>query len=125
MRSEYLTSRQGKPFDPKTHPTVQQAEVGIRAFGIEFKSRYGVLAELRAMILAVETWLPRGLFWHIEKIEFDSKGGNVLATLKERDGSMASSAREIASILTNSMGDLTTGVFVADHDGHIIGDARR
>lgn len=123
MQSEYLTSGQVQPFDPKVHPAVRQAQCSIRAFGIEFKSRYGVLSELRAMILAVETWLPRGLFWHIEKIEFDSKGGSILVTLKERDGSIVSSAREIASILRTQIGDLCSGVFVADHGGQIVGEA--
>lgn len=125
MRIEDQFSGQVEAFDPKVHPAVRQSQVGIRAFGIEFKSRHGVLSKLRQMILAVETWLPRGLFWHTEKIDYDSKGGSVIVTLKERDGSMASTAREIASVLRNYMGDMATCVFVADHDGHIIGDAPR
>jgi hypothetical protein len=60
-----------EPFDPKKHPAVAQSDQTIRAFGIEFQSRYGVLAEYRLMISAVEVWLPRGLFWHIDKMFFD------------------------------------------------------
>ena len=96
----------------------------IRAFGIEFESRYGVLSEYRAMISAVETWLPRGLFWHIEKIFFDSKGGCVAVTLKERDGDLSGSAQEIANILKLHLGDRCLSVFVEDHDEQIIAESR-
>ena len=124
MRIEDHASGQVEAFDPKVHPAARQARCSIRAFGIEFSSRYGVLSELRDMILAVETWMPRGLFWHIETIEFDSKGSSVLVTLKERDGPMLATARGIASVLSLHMNDLT-GVYVADHGGHIIADDRR
>jgi len=113
-----------EPFDPKLHPAVRQADCSIRAFGIEFHSRYGVLAELRAMILAVETWLPRGLFWHIEKIAFDSKGGSIGVTLKERDGPLDASARQIAGLLKLHLGDLCTSVVVEDHNGVTIAESR-
>jgi hypothetical protein len=113
-----------EPFDPKKHPAVRQADRSIRAFGIEFFSRYGVLSELRAMIVAVETWFPRGLFWHIDKIQFDSKGGSVGVTLKERDGPLDGSARQIASLLKLHLGDLCTSVVVEDHNGVIIAESR-
>ena len=124
MKRTDQTALHVEAFDPKVHPTTHQAETSIRAFGIEFKSRYGVLSEIRAMILAVETWLPRGLFWHIEKIDFDSKGGSMLVTLKDREGSMVPIARGIATTLKEYMGDRTSGVFVEDQRGDIIGDAR-
>jgi hypothetical protein len=113
-----------EPFDPKRHPAVAQADQSIRALGIEFHSRYGVISELRAMIHAVETWLPRGLFWHIEKLFFDSKGGSVLVTLKQRDGDLTGSAREIARILKLHLGDTCTSVFVEDHLEQIIAEGR-
>lgn len=112
------------PFDPKTHPAVAQADCSIRAFGIEFHSRYGVLAELRAMILAVDTWLPRGLFWHIDKIEFDSKSGSVCATLKHRDDPLDGIARQIASTLKMHLGDRCLSVFVVNHAGITIAESR-
>lgn len=114
-----------EPFDPKRHPTTHQSDCSIRAFGIEFHSRYGVLAELRMMIIAVETWLPRGLFWHIDKVEYDSKGGGVLVTLKQRDGSLVGTANDIASILRDRLGDCCTGVYVDDHRGELIADSDR
>lgn len=114
-----------EPFNPKHDPATRQAECSIRAFGIEFHSRYGVLSELRMMIVAVETWLPRGLFWHIEKIEYDSKGGGVLVTLKQRDGSLVGAAHDIASILRLHFGHACTGVYVDDHLGERIADADR
>lgn len=113
------------PFDPKRDPAVNQADISIRALGIEFHSRYGVLAELRMMILAVETWLPRGLFWHIEKIEYDSKGCGILVTLKQRDGSMVATAREIASSLKASLNNRCTAVSVDDHLGDRIAESER
>lgn len=113
-----------EPFDPKKHPAVAQSDQTIRAFGIEFQSRYGVIAELRAMISAVEVWLPRGLFWHIEKLCFDSKGGSVLVTLKERDGDLTGCAHEIARILKRHLGDACTSVFVEDHLEQIIAEGR-
>lgn len=113
-----------EPFDPKTHPAVRQADCSIRAFGIEFHSRYGVIAELRAMILAVDTWLPRGLFWHIDKIEFDSKGGSVCATLKQRDDPIDGIARQIASILKLHLSDLCLSVFVVNHGGITVAESR-
>lgn len=122
MTSNYTAN---EPFDPKLHPTVRQADCSIRAFGIEFQSRYGVLAELRMMIVAVETWLPRGLFWHIERIEYDSKGGGVLVALKQRDGSLVGAARHIASILKLHLADACTGVSVDDHLGERIAESER
>lgn len=123
MNNNYATAGQGEPFDPKKHPAVRQADCSIRAFGIEFQSRYGVLSELRAMIGAVETWLPRGLFWHIEKIAFDSKGGGVVVTLKERDGPLLSQAQQIASILKLHLGERCTTVMVEDHIDRVIADS--
>lgn len=108
------------PFDPKTHPAVRQAKCSIRAFGIEFHSRYGVLSELRAMINVVETWLPRGLFWHIEQIDFDSKHGTIRVRLKDRQGSMTGAAHQIAETLKTYMGDLCMCVSVEDHNGRTI-----
>lgn len=113
-----------EPFDPKKHPAVYQSDQSIRAFGIEFQSRYGVLSEYRALISAVETWMPRGLFWHIEKIFFDSKGGCVAVTLKERDFDLSGSARQIASILRLHLGDRCLCVVVEDHNGNPVADAR-
>lgn len=110
-------------FDPKKHPAIYQAGCSIRAFGIEFSSRYGVLAELRLMIGVVETWLPRGLFWHITKIDYDSKGGSVLVTLKERNGPLIGSAHQIASTLKSYLGDGCTSVCVEDHEGQMIADS--
>ncbi|MBA3511843.1 hypothetical protein [Sphingomonas sp.] len=113
-----------EPFDPKKHPAVAQADQSIRAFGIEFHSRYGVLAEYRMMITAVETWMPRGLFWHIEKIFFDSKSGSMMVTLKERDCDLAERAQQIAHILKLHLGDACASVFVEDHLEQIIAEGR-
>ncbi|WP_395622151.1 hypothetical protein [Sphingomonas daechungensis] len=113
-----------EPFDPKKHPSIAQADQSIRAFGIEFQSRYGVLSELRALINAVETWMPRGLFWHIGTICFDSKGGSVLVSLKERDGDLTDLARQIANVLKRHLGDRCTSVFVEDHREQVIADGR-
>lgn len=110
-------------FDPKKHPAVFQADCSIRAFGIEFSSRYGVLAELRLMIGVVETWLPRGLFWHITKISYDSKGGSILVSLKERDGPLIGSAYQIASTLKSHIGIGCMSVCVEDHEGHVMADS--
>ena len=109
-----------EPFDPKKHTAVHQADQTIRAFGIEFQSRYGVLAEFRSMINVVETWLPRGLFWHIEKIFFDSKSGGVMVTLKVRDGELEATAHEIARILKTYLGDGCSCVMVEDHDEQVL-----
>ena len=114
-----------EPFDPKKHPAVAQSDQTIRAFGIEFQSRYGVLSELRLMIHAVETWLPRGLFWHITNVCFDSKGGGVLVSLKERDGDLTASAGQIASLLKMHLGDRCTSVLVEDHNENIIARSAR
>lgn len=114
-----------EPFDPKSDPATRQSHVSIRASGIEFHSRYGVLAELRMMILVVETWLPRGLFWHIEKVEYDSKGGGIHVTLKQRDGSMVGIARQIASILKGHLDSACTGITVDDHLGERIAESER
>ncbi|MCT2557369.1 hypothetical protein N0B51_00060 [Tsuneonella sp. YG55] len=113
-----------EPFDPKRDPATRQSHVSIRAFGIEFHSRYGVLAELRMMILAVDTWLSRGLFWHIDKIDFDSKGGSVCATLKQRDDPLDGIARQIASTLKLHLGDRCLSVFVVNHAGTTIAESR-
>lgn len=113
------------PFDPKRDPAVQQSHISIRASGIEFHSRYGVLAELRMMIIAVETYLPRGLFWHIEKIECDSKGGGIHVTLKQRDGSMQLVAYQIASILKGHLESACTSVTVDNHLGERLADSWR
>ena len=113
-----------EPFDPKRHPAVNQADCSIRAFGIEFFSRYGLLSELRAMILVVDTWLPRGLFWHMEKVEFDSKSGTVCVTLKERDNSLDFSAQQIASTFKTHLGDRCLSVFVVNHRGATIAESR-
>lgn len=120
-----VTTPNAEPFDPKKHPATRQSHVSIRAFGIEFHSRYGVLSELRMMIVAVETWLPRGLFWHIDKIEYDSKGGGIHVTLKPRDGSMAGVAYQIASILKGHLDCACTGITVDDHLGERIAESDR
>jgi hypothetical protein len=72
----------------------------------------------------VDTWLPRGLFWHITKVFFDSKGGSVLVSLKERDGDLTASAQQIASILKLHLGHTCTSVFVEDHREQIIAEGR-
>lgn len=112
-------------FNPKRDPATQQSHISIRASGIEFHSRYGVLAELLMMILVVETWLPRGLFWHIEKVEYDSKGGGIHVTLKQRDGSMVEVPRQIASILKLRFESACTAVTVVDHLGDRIAESER
>jgi len=112
-----------EPFDPKNHPAVAQAEQTIRAFGIEFQSRYGVLAEYRLMINVVETWLPRGLFWHITRIFFDSKHGTVVVSLKQRDCDLKITAEKIATVLKHYFGDGCFNVMVEDHDGQLLADS--
>ncbi len=109
-----------EPFDPKKHPAVAQSDQPIRAFGIEFQSRYGVLAEYRLMISAVEVWLPRGLFWHIDRIFFDSKHGTVVVSLKEREGSLLTAADQIARTLRLHFGTACSSVLVEDHNGQMI-----
>jgi hypothetical protein len=109
-----------EPFDPKKHPAVAQADQIIRAFGIEFHSRYGVLAEYRMMISAVEVWMPRGLFWHIDKMFFDSKGGSVMVTLKDRDDDLSGTAHEIARVLRRAFGDRCLSVMVEDHNEQLL-----
>ncbi len=125
MNNMTNSRRDGEPFDPKVHTATQQAHISIRASGIEFHSRYGVLAELRMMIIAVETWLPRGLFWHIEKIEYDSKGGGIHVTLKQRDGSLQGAAWQIASILKGHLDSACTAVTVDSHLGERLADSWR
>lgn len=112
-----------KLFDPKIHPAVNQSDKTIRAFGIEFQSRYGVIAELRQMINAVETWLPRGLFWQIEKMFFDSKSGCISVTMKERSDDLSRSASQIADILSRQHGDACLLVYVEDHNGERIAES--
>lgn len=112
-----------EPFDPKKHPAVDQADQTIRAFGIEFHSRYGVLSEYRLMLKVVETWLPRGLFWHITKMFFDSKHGVVVVTLKERDSDLTVAASQIARVLKYHFGDGCFSVLVEDHNGQSLANS--
>jgi hypothetical protein len=118
-----MNTRDLTGFDPKSDPAICQAPCPIRAFGIEFTSRYGVLSELRLMIGVVETWLARGLFWHIAQIAYDSKHGSIRVVLKEREGSLVGSAYQIASIIKTYSGDRCSAVYVVDHQGNALGDS--